>query len=161
MNQRVYLIAMGVIFVGVIVTGQQAFFGDPNSFEDIGTIEDSNEYILFGEKFYSEGKFEDAELSYIAAINLAPGLSLRAYNSLDKLYQIELSEKESNISRIYLQGIAANPRSRMLLRGLAQYYERAGQLGQALVWYKKVFLIYPQDQSSYRKILELQGYEQK
>ena len=116
----------------------------------------ADEYLTLAQDYENAKQFGDAERSYMAAINLDPARQLAAYSALARLYSEVFPAKKEEIGRLYLRGIAQNPASRVLMQGLAQYYESEGHIDQALEWYHRIVSIYPQDTASRYKLIELQ-----
>ena len=140
---------------GLFLTGRQL-----EPFEKLSTgFSTPDQYLELASRYKESRQFTDAEAAYTAAINLEPALQLAAYAALAHLYTQELPEKGDNMERLYLRGITYNPRSRVLMQGLAHYYEIAGRKEQALQWYQKIVAFYPQDQTSRLKLIELQTVE--
>lgn len=136
-----------VLAIGFAVWWQ--FFRGIGSFEELNEgIYSADEYAELGGRFEEVGQWKDAEKAYLEAINLNPALQIRAYMALDKIYQDKIGGREDDIERIYLRGISKNPQSRTLLRGIAQYYERAKEYTRAYQWYSMVVQYYPQDKDS-------------
>lgn len=147
------------VALAILLVGSWALFGRSGlkSFSELGLgLKTPEEFITLAGRFEKAGQFEDAVASYKAAIDLEPALQLAAYSALARIYSEELSEKDSGLAHIYLRGLAESPRSRVLMKGLAEHYERIGENVQAFQWYQKILELFPQDRYIQLKITELQ-----
>ena len=144
-----FIIPVVILVAVVIVAIWWMFFRSIGGFEELSEgIYSADEYAALGKRFEGAGQWRDAEQAYLEAVRLDPALQIRAYMALDKIYQDKIGGKEDDIERIYLRGISKNPQSRALLRGIAQYYERAKEYTRAYQWYSMVVQYYPQDKDS-------------
>jgi tetratricopeptide (TPR) repeat protein len=147
-EKRIVVVAIVIVIVIVFVSWW-IFFRSIGSFEELSKgIYSGDEYATLGKRFEDAGQWKDAEQAYLEAIKLDPALQLGAYLALDEIYQHKIGGKEDDIERLYLRGISQNPQSRSLLRGIAQYYERAKEYTRAYQWYSMVVNYYPQDEDS-------------
>lgn len=127
------------------------------TFEELSAdFEGPEQYTELGNKFEGVGQFKEAEKAYLKALDMDPKLQLAAYVGLDRLYKDKISDKEDELAHIYLRGIALNPKSRALMRGLAQLYERMEKYEQAFQWYNMVIQYYPADRDSQAAIGRVQ-----
>lgn len=102
-----------------------------------------------------ENKPEDAERAFLRAIELDPKSQKQAYLGLAELYRFYMPEKDSEIPGILRSGLLYDPQDIILLRALAQYYERTKDIEQARHWYGTILHYYPQDVPAKQKIEEL------
>lgn len=146
LNMKKIIIPIVLLLFLVVAIVWWIFFKSIGSFEDLRKgIYSGNEYSELGKRFEDAGQWKDAEKAYLEAIELDPALQLQAYIALDEIYQNKLRDKEGDIERIYFRGISQNPQSRALIRGLAQYYERAKDYTRAYQWYSMAVQYYPED----------------
>ncbi|MBI2462781.1 MAG: hypothetical protein HYV65_00920 [Candidatus Spechtbacteria bacterium] len=159
MNRK--FILFGLLFVAAVVIAVflawYNFGRNLGSFAELSVgMKTPEELVTLAKRFEEARQFEDAASSYKAAIDLEPGLQLAAYSALSRIYSEELSEKDSGLAHVYLRGLAESPKSRVLMRGLAEHYERIGEYVPAFQWYQKIVEMYPQDRYMQIKITELQ-----
>lgn len=133
------------------------FSGRLGSFAELSVgMKTPEEFVSLAQRYEKVRQFEDAISSYKAAIDLEPGLQLAAYSALARIYKEELSEKDSGLAHVYLRGLSVSPKSRVLMMGLAEHYERIEEYIPAFQWYQKILELYPQDRYTQMKITEIQ-----
>ena len=125
--------------------------------DTVATESRADAYTNVGTDLKQELKPRDAERAFKLAIELDPKGQEQAYLGLAELYRFYMPEKDGESPGILRSGILYEPQDIILLRALAQYYERTGDIGQARHWYGKIVDYYPGDVPAKRKIEELGG----
>lgn len=109
-------------------------------------------YTTIGFDFKEEQRPYDAERALKLAIEIDPKNSKQAYLGLAELYRFYMPEKDNEIPELLRRGLTYDPQDIILLRALAQYYERVGDIGEARHWYGQILEYYPQDAPARQKI---------
>ena len=125
--------------------------------DTVATESRADAYTNVGTDLKQELKPRDAERAFKLAIELDPKGQEQAYLGLAELYRFYMPEKDGETPAILRSGLLYEPQDIILLRALAQYYERTGDIGQARHWYGKIVDYYPGDVPAKRKIEELGG----
>lgn len=123
--------------------------------ERMGPINNASGYADLGFELKKERRYEDAERIFKKAIELDPINEKQAYLGLAELYRFAYPEKEKETPKLFIEGLSHNPRDIILLRALAQYYERTGDRREALRFYGKIVEFYPNDIPAKQKFEEL------
>lgn len=117
----------------------------------------AQKYTELGFEFKKENRFEDAERAFQKAIEFDPVHEKQAYLGLAEIYRFALKEKDSKTPEILLRGLSYDEKDIILMRALAQYFERAGSFSQSRYWYGKITEYYPNDLPAKQKLQEV-GY---
>ncbi|MBI2462780.1 MAG: hypothetical protein HYV65_00915 [Candidatus Spechtbacteria bacterium] len=157
---------MAILSVGVIVIVVVAwtFISDKNSerkleerVQSSGISSRSLAYEKTGFDLKKENKSEDAERAFLRAIEFDPKNQKQAYLGLAELYRFYMPEKYFKTPELLRSGLSYDPQDIILLRALAQYYERTKDISNARYWYGQIINYYPNDIPAKQKIEELGG----
>jgi len=146
------LLSLAVIFAFGIVGKIQSDKRFRERFDAVQTSNRATAYSELGFDFRDEQQTHDAERAFKLAIELDPKSQKQAYLGLAELYQFYIPEKDTETPEILRFGLLHDPRDIILLRALAQYYERVGNIGEARHWYGQIVEFYPQDAPARQKI---------
>ena len=132
---------------------------DKKSFDERSSYFDNRaaQYTELGFEFKNENRFEDAERAFLKAIELDPAHEKQAYLGLSEIYRFGLKEKDSKTPELFMKGLLHDPKDIILLRALAQYFERAENFSQSRYWYGKITEYYPNDIPAKQKLQSV-GY---
>ncbi len=143
-----------IVFTLIFVSG-----GSKKSFEERSSYFDNRaaQYTGLGFEFKNENRFKDAERAFLKAIELDPAHETQAYLGLGEIYRFALKEKDSETPELLMKGLLHDPKDVILLRALAQYFERVENFSQSRYWYGKITEYYPNDIPAKQKLQSV-GY---
>ena len=152
----ILLIVTVVIIVFIIVSATSK---NKKSFEERSSYFDNRaaQYTELGFEFKKENKFEDAERALLKAIELDPAHEKQAYLGLAEIYRFGLKEKDGETPELLMKGLLHDSKDIILLRALAQYFERVENFSQSRYWYGKITEYYPNDIPAKQKLQQV-GY---
>lgn len=132
---------------------------DKKSFDERSSYFDNRaaQYTELGFEFKKENRFEDAERAFLKAIELDPAHEKQAYLGLAEIYRFALKGKDSETPELLMRGLLHDPKDVILLRALAQYFERVENFSQSRYWYGKIIEYYPNDIPAKQKLQSV-GY---
>ena len=155
MKKAIPLIILAIIVVIILASlggGKRSYKERTQSFDDR-----AQKYTEVGFEFKNENRFEDAERAFLKAIELDPVHEKQAYLGLAEIYQFALKEKDGETPELFMQGLLHDPKDIVLLRALAQYFERVENFSQSRYWYGKITEYYPNDAPAKQKLQSV-GY---
>lgn len=156
MKKIIFAIIIIAILVFIVIFAASK---DKKSFEEQTQFFDNRaqKYTELGFEFKKENRFEDAERAFLKAIELDPAHEKQAYLGLAEIYRFALKEKDSETPELLTKGLLHDPMDIVLLRALAQYYERVENFSQSRYWYGKITEYYPNDIPAKQKLQSV-GY---
>lgn len=146
------LLSLAVIFAFGIVDKIQSNKRFRERYQNIQISNRATGYSDLGFNFRDEQQAKNAERAFKLAIEMDPKTQKQAYLGLAELYQFYIPEKDGETPGILRQGLLYDPQDVILLRALAQYYERVGNIGEARHWYGQIVQFYPQDVPAKQKL---------
>jgi tetratricopeptide (TPR) repeat protein len=153
-----FIIPFAVITIIVFILILSSGGGERSYKERTQTFDDrAQKYTELGFEFKKENRFEDAERAFLKAIELDPVHEKQAYLGLAEIYQFALKEKDHETPEIFMKGLLHDPKDIILLRALAQYFERVENFSQSRYWYGKITEYYPNDAPAKQKLQQV-GY---
>ena len=155
MKKIVPILILAIIVVVVLISrggGERSYKERTQAFDDR-----AQKYTEVGFEFKKENRFEDAERAFLKAIELDPMHEKQAYLGLAEVYRFGLKEKDSKTPELLMKGLLQDAKDPILLRALAQYFERVENFSQARYWYGRITEYYPNDIPAKQK-LESVGY---
>lgn len=117
----------------------------------------AQKYTEIGFEFKNENRFQDAERAFLKAIELDPIHEKQAYLGIGEIYRFALKEKDIKTPELFMKGLSFDSKDIVLMRALAQYFERVGSFSQSRYWYGKITEYYPNDAPAKQKLQEV-GY---
>lgn len=155
MKKAIPLIILAIAVIVIIALSGR----DKKSFDERSSSFDNRaaQYTELGFEFKKENRFKDAERAFLKAIELDPVHEKQAYLGLAEVYRFALKEKDSETPELFMKGLSLDPKDIVLMRALAQYFERVENFSQSRYWYGKITEYYPNDIPAKQKLQEV-GY---